>query len=166
VQVGDLVLVMALGVAAGNLASGALADRFGRRRVVLTFGSGFVACHLALALAGPGTPVAALTALYLAFGVLASFGVVLFADVRAVFPTHLAARALTAVNLAGIGGAMLVQWGMGVIIELGRDPGSGYGIAAYRPAFLVTAVLGVVAVGVYGLGGRAGHGRPGVRASR
>jgi MFS family permease len=166
VQVGDLVLVMALGVAAGNLASGALADRFGRRRVVLTYGSGFVACHLALALAGPGTPVAALTALYLAFGVLASFGVVLFADVRAVFPTHLAARALTAVNLAGIGGAMLVQWGMGVIIELGRDPGSGYGIAAYRPAFLVTAVLGVVAVGVYGLGGRAGHGRPGVRASR
>jgi MFS family permease len=166
VQVGDLVLVMALGVAAGNLASGALADRFGRRRVVIAFGSGFVACHLALAFAGPGTPIAALTALYLAFGVLASFGVVLFADVRAVFPTHLAARALTAVNLAGIGGAMLVQWGMGVIIELGRDASGAYGIAAYRPAFLVTAALGVVAVGVYGLGGRSGHERPGVRASR
>jgi nitrate/nitrite transporter NarK len=149
VAVGDLVLVMALGVAAGNLASGAPADHSGRRRVVLAFGSGFVACHLALAFAGPGTPVAALTALFLAFGVLASFGVVLFADVRAVFPTHLAARALTAVNLAGIGGAMLVQWGMGVIIELGRDAGGGYGIEAYRPAFLVTAVLGVVAVGVY-----------------
>jgi hypothetical protein len=83
---------------------------------------------------------------------------VLFADVRAVFPTHLAARALTAVNLAGIGGAMLVQWGMGVIIELGRDAGGGYGIEAYRPAFLVTAVLGVVAVGVYGVGGRVGRG--------
>jgi MFS family permease len=161
VAVGDLVLVMALGVAAGNLASGALADRFGRRRVVLAFGSGFIACHLALALAGPGTPVAVLTAIYLAFGVLASFGVVLFADVRAVFPTHLAARALTAVNLAGIGGAMLVQWGMGVIIELGRDAGGGYGIAAYRPAFLVTAVLGVVAVGVYGLGGRSSPDRTG-----
>jgi MFS family permease len=149
VHVGDLVLVMALGVAAGNLASGALADRYGRRRVILAFGSGFVACHLALAFAGPGTPVAVLTALYLAFGVLASFGVVLFADVRAVFPAHLAARALTAVNFAGIAGAMLVQWWMGVIIEVGRDAGGAYGIGAYRPAFLVTAVVGVVGVGVY-----------------
>ena len=106
--------------------------------------------NLALAFAGPGTPVAALTALYLAFGVLASFGVVLFADVRAVFPVHLAARALTAVNLADIGGAMIVQWGMGVIIELGRETGGAYGIGAYRPAFLAAAVLGVMAVGVHG----------------
>jgi len=152
VRVGDLVLVMALGVAAGNLAAGALADRFGRGRVVLAFGTGFVACHLGLALAGPGTPFAALAALHLGFGVLGSFGVLLFAHVRAIFPAHLAARALTAVNLAGIGGAMLVQWGMGVIIELGRDAAGGYGVDAYRPAFLVTAAVGVVALGVYAAG--------------
>mgnify|MGYP001054359478 CR=1 FL=1 len=46
------------------------------------------------------------------------------------------------------------QWGMGVIIELGRDSAGLYGIGAYRPAFLVTALVGVVAVGVYGVGPR------------
>jgi MFS family permease len=150
--------MMPLGVAAGNLASGTLADRFGHQRVAIVFGSVFTACHLALAVAGFGTPTAFLSALYLTFGFSAAFGVVLFAHVRAIFPTHLAARALTAVNLAGIGGAMLVQWAMGVIIELGRDADGVYGIGAYRPAFLMTAVLGVVAVGVYGVG-RGHHAR-------
>lgn len=149
VRVGDLVLTMAVGVAIGNLASGALADRFGRGRVTLAFGAGFAACHAALALLGPGTPVAALALLYLAFGALGSFGVVLFAEARAAFPPHLAARAITGVNLVGIAGAMAVQGIMGAIIEANASAPGVYGAAAYRPAFALTTAIGVAALLAY-----------------
>jgi len=149
VRVGDLIVAMALGIMAGNFASGALADRFGHAPVAMTAGVGFAACHALLALAGPGAPVIALGALYLAFGALGSFGVALFAHVRAIFPRHLGGRAITGINLIGIGGAMLVQWLMGAIIELGRGPAGGYDALAYRPAFAATTAIGVLALWAY-----------------
>ena len=149
IAIGDLLVLMGIGVVAGNLASGALADRLGRRRVALAGGGGFAAAHALLVLLPPGTPVAALGAVYLAFGALASFGVVLLAQARSAVPAHLGGRALTTVNLVGIGGAMLVQWAMGAIIEAGRDPSGAYGAAAYRPAFALTTLLGAVALAWY-----------------
>jgi MFS transporter, SHS family, lactate transporter len=85
-RVGNLMVVMGVGVVIGNLSSGALADRVGRRRVVLAAGSGFTACHALLMLLAPGASTLALAGLYLAFGTLGSFGVVLFAHARAIFP--------------------------------------------------------------------------------
>jgi nitrate/nitrite transporter NarK len=149
VRIGDLIAVMALGVVIGNLASGALADRFGRGPVALLAGTGFTGTHAALALAGAGTPIAFLTATYFAFGALGSFGAVLFAEARAIAPAHLTGRTITAINLAGIAGAVMVQWLMGAIIEFGRDATGAYGTAAYRPAFLLTTAIGIVALLIY-----------------
>ena len=145
VTVGNLLVAMGVGVVVGNLGSGWLADRLGRRRVTLAAAGGFVVCHALLATLGPGAPVAALAALYAAFGALASFGVVLLAHARATFPSHLTGRAITSVNLVGITGAMAVQWAMGAVIEAGRDAGGGYGAGAYQPAFWLTTALGVAA---------------------
>jgi nitrate/nitrite transporter NarK len=149
VGVGNLIVAMALGIMAGNFATGALADRLGHARVAMAAGVGFAACHALLAVAGPGAPIVALGALYLAFGAFGSFGVALFAHVRAIFPRHLGGRAITGINLVGIAGAMLVQWLMGAIIELGRGAGGAYGVAAYRPAFAATAAIGVLALWAY-----------------
>jgi hypothetical protein len=77
---------------------------------------------------GPGVPIVALGALYLAFGSMGAFGVVLFAHVRAIFPRHLGGRAITGINLVGIAGAMGVQWLMGAIIEGGRGADGAYGV--------------------------------------
>ena len=149
VGVGNLIVAMALGIMIGNFTTGALADRFGHARVAMAAGFGFAACHALLAIAGPGVPIVALGALYLAFGALGSFGVVLFAHVRAIFPRHLGGRAITGINLVGIAGAMGVQWLMGAIIEGGRDAGGAYDVAAYRPAFAATAAIGVLALWAY-----------------
>jgi MFS family permease len=149
VAVGNLILAMALGIMIGNFGNGALADRFGHARVAMAAGIGFVACHALLALAGPGVPMLALGALYLAFGSMGAFGVVLFAHVRAIFPRYLGGRAITGINLVGIAGAMGVQWLMGAIIEGGRGASGAYDVLAYRPAFAVTAAIGLLALWVY-----------------
>ncbi len=145
VTVGNLLVAMGIGVVLGNLGSGWLADRLGRRRVTLTAAAGFVVCQVLLATLPSGVPVAALAALYLAFGALASFGVVLLAHARATFPRSLTGRAITSVNLVGISGAMAVQWAMGAVIEAGREAGGAYGAGAYQPAFWFTTALGVAA---------------------
>jgi predicted MFS family arabinose efflux permease len=145
-RVGDLILVMALGVVVGNLASGALADQFGRGRVVLVAAAVFTACHALFAAAPAGAPVPLLAVLYFAFGASGSIGSVLFALARGIVPAHLNGRVITAVNLVGIAGAMAIQWAMGAIIELGREAAGDYGPAAYQPAFLLTTAIGLAAL--------------------
>jgi nitrate/nitrite transporter NarK len=149
VAVGNLIVAMALGIMIGNFGNGVLADRFGHARVAMAAGAGFASCHLLLAVAGPGVPIVALGALYLAFGSMGAFGVVLFAHVRAIFPRHLGGRAITGINLVGIAGAMGVQWLMGAIIEGGRGADGAYGVTAYRPAFALTAAIGLLALWAY-----------------
>jgi MFS family permease len=80
---------------------------------------------------------------------MGAFGVVLFAHVRAIFPRHLGGRAITGINLVGIAGAMGVQWLMGAIIEGGRGADGAYDVLAYRPAFAVTAAIGLLALWAY-----------------
>lgn len=168
-RIGDLILVMALGVVIGNLVTGALADHVGRNRVVLVAAVLFTACHAFFAAADAGVPIPFLALAYFAFGATGSIGSVLFALARAIVPVHLIGRAITSVNLIGIAGAMALQWLMGVIIALGREGAGLYGSTAYRPAFVLTAAIGMAAVWAFmglarGAGAsarRVGTGHPG-----
>lgn len=146
--VGNLLIALGIGVVAGNLISGWLADRVGRRHVVALHASIAVIANGTLALAPPvGVPGLALV--YLALGFSGAFVAVLFAHTRTIFPPRLLGRAITAVNFFGIGGAMALQWVMGAIIEAGGTGAAGYGAAAYRPAFLLTTVLSLAAAALY-----------------
>lgn len=149
VRVGDLILLMALGVMVGNFGLGWVADRWGRRRVAFASALAFAVCSVGVVVLPVGVPVGLIGALYFAFGVFGSFGAVLFALAREAVPQHLVGRAITAVNLLGIGGAMAIQWAMGVVVEAGRDASGGYGPAAYRYAFLLVTGLGLVAMAVF-----------------
>jgi MFS family permease len=84
------------------------------------------------------------------FGVCGAFVVVLYAQVRMLFPEHLTGRAVAALNLFAEGGAACVQWGIGLLIGLFLVTGAGhYPPEAYRVAFLVTAVLSLLALLFY-----------------
>jgi MFS family permease len=149
VRVGDLILLMALGVMVGNFGLSWVADRWGRQRVALAAAIAFALCSVGVVVLPAGVAVGLIGALYFAFGMFGSFGAVLFALARDAAPRHLTGRAITAVNLVGIGGAMAIQWAMGVVVEAGRDASGGYGPAAYRAAFLLVTGLGLVAIAVF-----------------
>ena len=73
----------------------------------------------------------------------------MFTQVRELFPLHLTGRAVTALNLFGIGGSALLQWGLGLLIE-GVTTGTGpYPPEAYSAAFAFTAALSLAALLFY-----------------
>ncbi len=159
VAVGDLLVALGVGVVLGNAVTGWLADRRGRFATVLLSGALAASANLVLAAAPPGLTRPAIGAVYLALGFSGSFFAVLLGHVRELAPAGVLGRAITAVNFFGIGGAMALQWLMGAIVEAGASA-HGYGAAAYRPAFLLTAALAVVSTTLYlPVAGRRGAAR-------
>jgi sugar phosphate permease len=147
---GVYLTVMALGVSAGYLLSGYVADRFGVARVTLVGASVFVAAHLALVAATWVPNVPFVFVVYAVFGFTGSVNVLVLVQAGLAFPSSLTGRAVSGVNMFGIGGAALVQYGMGAIIALfPRDALGSYPPAAYRTAFLVVAAGAAAALAVY-----------------
>jgi predicted MFS family arabinose efflux permease len=148
IEAGNLLLGMGLGVVIGYFSSGWLADRFGPQRVTTLAVCVFVVCQLAFLL--PGLPLALLWALFVLFGYTGSFNVVMLAQVRALFPAQMSGRAITAVNMFGFAGTALLQWWMGLIINLFAPDAQGhYPLAAYASAFAFTAVGTALVLGWY-----------------
>lgn len=133
-QAGNSLLWLGIGATTGYAASGWLADRWGLPRVVVGAGVLFVAAQLGLALRPPAPVV---TALYGAFGFAGGFNVMLMAHTRQLFPLHMTGKAVTAVNLFGIGGTFVLQWCMGLIIGRFAPDAAGH----YPPQAHVTALL-------------------------
>ena len=138
VSAGNVLLFMGVGAAAGAAVSGVLAGRFGFYRVVLPCGTIFVLCQLALAARFSPAAVP-----YLLFGFSAAACDVVLAHARAVFPPSMTGRAVTAVNLFGMGGVFVLQWAFGLVLDASRGPldaaEGGYPPAAYAVAFFLMA---------------------------
>ncbi|HEX5689783.1 MAG TPA: MFS transporter, partial [Roseiflexaceae bacterium] len=123
----------------GYFSSGWLADRFGAQRVTIVAVGLLVLCQLAFLY--PGLPLPLLWVLFALFGYAGSFNVVMLAQVRGLFPVHMSGRAITAVNMFGFAGTALLQWWMGLIINMFAPDAQGhYPVAAYSAAFAFTAV--------------------------
>jgi predicted MFS family arabinose efflux permease len=148
---GNLLLLMGLGVSGGYMAVGWVADRLGLVRVTIAGAASMTAVQVALALFPPQlASTGLLAALFLLFGLFGSFSVLYFAHVRLAFPLHMTGRAITAVNLLGIGGSALLQWLLGGIVELyPRTAAGGYAPQAYSTIFLLTAALTAAALAFY-----------------
>jgi sugar phosphate permease len=132
VQVGNLLLLYSLSAVFGFLVSGYLADRFGTARVLLLSGALF-ALGLALLL------LKALGAAYFVLGFFGAFNILTLTQARELVPPHLTGRATTLVNLMGIGGTFLLQWGVGVVV----------GGLGYPAAFLGLLALQLLALLLY-----------------
>ncbi len=132
VQTGNMLVTLSVGSFFGYVVSGSLAERFGAPHVLV-----FAAVLFALSQAGMivgslmGWALLVRVA-YPLFGFAGAFNILLMAHARGVFPTSMTGRAVTAVNLFGIGGTALLQWGMGMIIgAFGQGEGGVYPPEAY-----------------------------------
>lgn len=147
---GNLLLLLGIGVSGGYMVIGWLADRLGLPKVTIAGSLGMLATQLTLAFFPAGAPTVLLAVLFFLFGFFGSFSVLFFAHVRLAFPLHMTGRAITAVNLLGIGGSALLQWLLGIVIGLfARDESGGYPPEAYTATFLLTSVLIALALIYY-----------------
>jgi MFS family permease len=144
-EVGNLLLLMSGGVVVGYVVSGWLADRWGLGRTLVMGAGTMTVVQAVLAAAQPAWSNGLMGAFFALFGFLGAFNVLCFAQVRAIFPLHLTGRAVTAVNLFGIGGSALLQWWLGVLIE--RFPAGDP--KAFAASWLFTAGLCLAALLFY-----------------
>jgi len=139
-------LIMAIALSLGALLWGVAVDRLRRRGVGPLALLGlvamiFIAAQLALILRLP-LPA------YVPWIVVAAVGagtVLSYAILAEYFPTELAGRANAALNLFHIGGAFVVQYMTGVVVQLWAPIDGHYPEIAYQAAFAVNAVLQVAA---------------------
>jgi MFS family permease len=139
-------LVMAIALSLGALLWGVAVDRLRRRGVGPLALLGlvaviFIAAQLALILRLPLPS-------YVPWIVVAAVGagtVLSYAILAEYFPAELAGRANAALNLFHIGGAFVVQYMMGVVVQLWAPIDGHYPEIAYQAAFAINVVLQVAA---------------------
>lgn len=108
-EVGNLLFLYSGGAVLGFLVSGYLADRLGTARVLLASALLFALGLLLL--------LKALVPAYALLGFFGAFNILTLTQARELVPSHLVGRGTTLVNLFGIGGTFLLQWGVGVAVE-------------------------------------------------
>jgi len=141
----NVLLAFGIGVTAGFLGSGAVALRLGVPRTLALGGGAFTLCLLVWTVASPDWPLAALALVAAATGISGASNVLGYAQARAAFP-HMPGRAVTAVNLFGIGGGAFLQWGLGALIaSMVGGVAAGGDLGAFRVALLVTAGIALLA---------------------
>jgi sugar phosphate permease len=82
---------------------------------------------------------------WMAFGFFGTAGILSYAALPQYFPSEMAGRVITGLNVFTFGGAFAAQWGMGLIINLWSSPsiGGGYSPASYQAAFAMMFVIQV-----------------------
>lgn len=139
-------VVMAIALSLGGLLWGVAVDRLrqrgvGPRALLGLFATMFIAAQLALILRlplpsyVPWIVVAAVGAgTVLSYGILAEY-----------FPTEMAGRANAALNLFHIGGAFVVQYVTGLVVQLWAPTDGHYPEVAYQTAFAINVGLQIAA---------------------
>jgi predicted MFS family arabinose efflux permease len=146
-EIANYLLVAAVAMSAGHMTMGNLASRLGRAGIAPSYVVGVgvgvaVLVHASLALGYTGMQ----PLVWLLVGFLGTAGTVSFAILSQAFPVSMAGRANTALNLLVFISAFLVQWGMGVVINLYPTGGGNYAPEGYAVAFGVTTVLQAIAL--------------------
>lgn len=129
VAIGNVTLVMALAMVAGNFAYGPLDRIFGTRKWVALIGNLAGALTVAWLALNVTASVSAITVVFALIGLFGtSFGV-LMAHGRAFVPPHLTGRGVTLLNFFAIGFVGVLQFITGPVVQAGAipgDPASGY----------------------------------------
>ena len=148
VERGNVLLGMALVQTAGVLVVGPL-DRLFNTRKWVSVGSACLALTAMTALAlGPSSLSAAVGFLFLLSG-SSAYGGVLFAQIRSLFPAHLAGRSATITNMAPLFGASVLPTLTGFIPPLFPHQGPGYSPLAYQCIFASLAFCLAAGLAIY-----------------
>mgnify|MGYP005840807117 CR=1 FL=1 len=147
VQVGNRLLLLSGSATIGYIASGWLAHRFGLTQVIVVGCGMFALIQAILALRPDPFWIAPLYALY---GFTGTASILLLTHTRQIYPSTITGQAITAVNVFGIGGTFVLQWGIGLIISTYPQVApSVYPPEAYSTALFITAALSLLALGWY-----------------
>jgi MFS family permease len=138
--------VMAVALSLGALLLGVLADRLrrygiGTETLLAVVALLFMAAQLAIILRWPLPS-------YILWAAVAAVGaatVLSYAIMASYFPKELAGRANAALNVFHIGGAFVLQYATGVVLEHWMPQAGHYPEIAYQTAFILNLVLQIVA---------------------
>jgi MFS family permease len=138
--------VMALGLCAGALLLGILAERLRRhgirtQAVLAAVGVLFIAAQFALILRLPVPS-------YLLWAIVGSVGaatVLSFTILAEYFPSEIAGQANAALNILHIGGAFILQYAIGLIVDIWGSKGGHHPTIAYQAALAIILFLLTVA---------------------
>lgn len=147
VERGNALFAMGILIAAAPAACSQFTRWYSVRAVSLAMAVAAIAVLTVLA-AVPGLPLAAVAVLFGLLGGLGAYAVLLITSGRAMFGEKLAARALTALNLAQMTGMGSLQLAVGAIIAAFPAHDGVYPEIAYRTAFGFLAV-GLAAASLY-----------------
>ncbi|NBB98567.1 MAG: MFS transporter, partial [Alphaproteobacteria bacterium] len=139
--VGQVTLVMALAMIAGNFAYGPLDRWLGTRKWVILGGNLLGAAALGIMAVAPGPGLWASAALLAAVGFFGASFPMLMAHGRSFVPAHLTGRGVTLINLFSIGGVGLLQMASGHVHRMGDG--------SYSLLFGFFAVLMLAGCAVY-----------------
>jgi predicted MFS family arabinose efflux permease len=146
-DIAHYLLLAAVGMVAGHLTMGNLASRLERAGIAPSYVVGIgvgaaILVHASLVVGYTGMqPV-----IWLLFGFLGTAGTVIFAILSQAFPVSMAGRAITALNLMVFVASFLIQWGIGIVINLYPTGGGSYAPQGYALAFGATTVLQTAAL--------------------
>jgi MFS family permease len=145
---GHVLLGMAVAQTVGTLLVGPM-DRVlnTRKWVVVAAASLTLASLTVLAVVPVSLPVA--VCLLLVLSGSSTYGSVLYAQVRGLFPDHLAGRSATITNMAPLLGASVLPTLTGFIPPLFPSAGEGYSLLAYQSIFATLAVCLAVGLAIY-----------------
>lgn len=147
IEVGRLLTLLSIGAALGYSSCGWLADRLGLSRVLLTAALVYLLAEVGFIVMALRPVTAVMAVQYFVFGYVGGFSILLLAQIRGEFPKSHRGRAITAVNFFGIGGAAVLQWLMGVIIEAFGAVGRGAEATVYPPEAYIAA-FGLICAGL------------------
>jgi predicted MFS family arabinose efflux permease len=146
---GNVLLAMGLAQMAGNFCYGPLDRRLGARKLIVCTGAALSILVLATlaAMPHPSTSLA-VTALIL-FCLVDSYSVVNVADANSRFPSHLAGRGATTVNLSQVIGSAILPIVTGAVIGVFPASDGSRPEIAYRAAFAFIALCMVIGLALY-----------------
>lgn len=151
----DQLFLVAVAMVAGFISLGSIAARLNKSGIMSTMNFAiismgvFILGQIGLVLQWADYTMP----LWLMFGFFGTTGILPFAVLPHLFPTELAGRVITSVNLLIFLGAFGMQWGIGAIINLWpKTISGGYAPEGFQAAFAVVVaiqVLGFVWCGIY-----------------
>ncbi|MCB2192699.1 MAG: MFS transporter [Deltaproteobacteria bacterium] len=138
VQTGNILLFVTIGYMVGLPLWGRVSDEVLSTRKWVVVPALFIWAALVLSLGlMQGMPVWVLCALFLGLGLMSAPGQVMYPHIKELLPDHLAARALTGINLYTMLGAAALMQMAGFLV--GAEPSSMHGIEGYWPVWLFMA---------------------------
>ena len=146
VAIGNVMLAMAVAMAAGSFAYGPADRIFNTRKWVVVAGCSLTFLSLLIWALNPGASPAVITMLLVVMGFCSLCYGVLMAHSTANIPAHLAGRGVTLVNFFNMGGVGVMQWLSSAVYRenaTGVSPASGFEAVFwfYLAAFAAALVL-------------------------